>query len=131
VTKQKKDPAMITGIQDFYYNVKDMAEAVRFYEALGLKKEFGDEYWTAMTIAGFKLGLHGSEGKAVPPTPRDAHGQHCGGTLTFRSDGIAADKKKIESAGGRILGEADAPWGQMLVFEDPDGNLLKLMKPKH
>jgi len=27
--------------------------------------------------------------------------------------------------------QADAPWGHMLVFEDLDGNVLKLMKPKY
>ena len=33
--------------------------------------------------------------------------------------------------GNLILGEDDAPWGHMLVFEDCDGNVLKLMNPKN
>lgn len=122
---------MIKGYRDFYYNVKDMNRAVQFYQnAFGMKKTYGDEYWTNMTIGNLTLGLHGTEGDAVPPTPRDSHGQHCGGTLTFHSDNIAEDRKKIENAGGKILGDTDQPWGHMLIFEDIDGNVLKLMNPK-
>ena len=76
------------------------------------------------------MGLHWAEGKEIPMTPRDSHGQDSGGTLTFHSDNIAEDRKKIEVAGGKILGDADQTWGHMLVFEDLDGNVLKLMKPK-
>jgi len=121
---------MIKGYQDFYYNVKDMQRAVSFYEGLGMTKAYGDEYWTSMTMGSLNLGLHWSEGEEVPKTPRDSHGQHCGGTLTFVSDNIAADKALVVKVGGKILGENDAPWGHMLVFEDLDGNVLKLMNPK-
>lgn len=122
---------MIKGYQDFYYNVKDMNRAVHFYtEAFDMKKAYGDEFWTSMQIGNLYLGLHGTEGAEIPKTPRDAHGQNCGGTLTLESDNISEDRKKIEKAGGKILGEADQHWGHMLIFEDPDGNVLKLMKPK-
>jgi hypothetical protein len=57
----------------------------------------------------------------VPAVPRDAHGAHAGATLTLRSTDIA---------GAKIPGAADEPWGEMLVFADPDGIVLKLMKPK-
>lgn len=123
---------MIKGYQDIYYNVRDMDRAVRFYElAFGMQKAFGDTHWTAMTLGNLKLGLHWTEGAEVPRTPRDSHGQEAGGTLTLLSDDVPADRKKIEAAGGRILGESDAPWGHMLVFEDLDGNVLKLMNPKY
>lgn len=123
---------MIKGYRDFYYNVKDMNKAVQFYSsAFGMKKTYGHEYWTTMNLGNLNLGLHWTEGGDVPKTPRDSHGQHNGGTLTFESDNILEDKKKIELAGGKILGEADQDWGHMLVFEDLDGNVLKLMKPKH
>lgn len=108
-----------------------MNKAVQFYsEALGMKKTYGHEYWTTMQIGNLNLGLHWTEGEEIPPTPRDSHGQSCGGTLTFDSDNIAEDRAKIEKAGGKILGEADQPWGHMLVFEDLEGNVLKLMKQK-
>lgn len=124
---------MITGYQDFYYNVTDMNRAVQFYEsAFGMKVVHGDgKYWTALAIGNLNLGLHWSEGHAIPKTPRNEHGQDCGGTLTLQSNDIAGDKTKIEKAGGKILGEMDEHWGHMLVFEDPDGNVLKLMNPKH
>lgn len=123
---------MIIGIQDFYYNVSDMDRAVKFYtEVLGMKKKFGDQYWTSLDARGFSLGLHWTEGTEVPKTPRDSHGQNAGGTLTLKSDDIPSDKLKLQKAGANILGEADAPWGHMVVFEDLDGNVLKLMKPKY
>lgn len=107
---------MITGYTDFYYNVADMNRAVAFFQALG----------------NLSLGLHGTEeGKAVPHSPRDEHGPHSGGVLTFLSDNMPADKEVVKKAGGKILGEMDAHWGHMLIFEDLDGNVMKLMKPKH
>jgi predicted enzyme related to lactoylglutathione lyase len=122
---------MITGYQDFYYNVTDMQRATRFYQALGLTLAHGDTHWASLKSGSLNLGLHWTEGEVVPKTPRDAHGQHCGGTLTLHSDDIKADRNLIETAGGKILGEANQHWGHMLVFEDPDGNVLKLMKPKY
>lgn len=123
---------MITGYQDFYYNVRDLPRAVAFYEAaFGMKSIYGNEHWVTLAVGDLRLGLHWTEGAPVPATPRDAHGQHCGGTLTLKSDDIAADKARLEQAGGKILGENNAPWGHMLVFTDPDGNVLKLMRPKY
>jgi len=78
-----------------------------------------------MIIGNLNLGLHWTAGAAIPTTSRDSHGQNCGGTLTFDSDNIIEDKERIEKAGGKILGEADQPWGHMQVFEDLDGNVLK------
>ncbi len=121
---------MIKGYQDFYYNVSDMNRAIQFYEAgLGMKIIYGDDYWTSMTLGNLRLGLHWTETE-VPITPRDSHGQSCGGTLTFLSDNIPQDRDNILKAGGNILGESDHPWGYILVFEDLDGNVLKLMNPK-
>ena len=90
---------------------------------------YGHEYWTTLSVGNLNLGLHWTEGEEVTSTPRDSHGQKSGGTLTFYSDDINGDRKRIESAGGKILGEAEQPWGHMLVFEDLDGNVLKLMNP--
>lgn len=120
---------MITGYKDIYYNVKDMEKAVTFYqEALQMFKEAGDEYWTSMSVGNLSLGLHWTEGNAVPPTVRNSHGQENGGTLTLSSDNITEDRARIEKFGGKILSETNQPWGHILVFEDIDGNVLKLMK---
>ena len=120
---------MITGVADFYYNVTDMKRAVDFYShALGLHQVYGDEYFTAMQVGPLHLGLHWTEGAAIPLTDRDSHGQNCGGTLTLASNDISQDRERIVAHGGKILGEGIHPWGHMLAFEDPDGNVLKLKK---
>ncbi len=122
---------MITGIQDIYYSVTDSKRAIRFYtEALGMKLVQESDYWIALDCHGVKVGLHPEDGP-IPQVPRDSHGAHAGATLTLKSDNVAEDRVRLEKHGAKILGEADQPWGHMLVFEDPDGNVLKLMKPKY
>jgi predicted enzyme related to lactoylglutathione lyase len=54
-----------------------------------------------------------------------------GGVLTLVSDNIPEDRKRIEEAGAKVLGEADQPWGHMLTFEDFDSNVLILMHAKY
>lgn len=122
---------LITGVQDFYYSITDSKRAIQFYaEALGMKLLEESEHWIALECGGIRIGLHpGAD--SVPLVPRDAHGAHAGGTLTLRSNNIGEDRKKIESFGGKILSEDDQPWGHMLVFEDVDRNVLKLMNPKY
>ena len=123
---------MIQGIQDVYYNVKDMERAVNFYtEVLGMKLVHKDKYWSSLECGGVGIGLHWTEDNDIPHVPRDSHGAHAGATLTLKSTDIPQDKEFLEKADTKILGETDAPWGHMLVFEDLDGNVLKLMKPKH
>lgn len=88
------------------------------------------EYWISLDCHGLKIGLH-PEKNPLPVVPRDSHGAHAGATLTLKSDDIASDRKRLELFGAKILGETDQPWGHMLVFEDLDGNVLKLMRPKY
>jgi len=122
---------MILGVQDIYYNVTDMALAVDFYHrVLGMRWIDGDAWWTSLDCGGVRIGLHSTEGAPVPRVPREAHGAHAGATLTLRVADAAAARAQLEAAGAVILGELDAAWGHMVVFEDPDGNVLKLMQPK-
>lgn len=123
---------MITGVQDIYYNVSHLVQSQQFYtEALQMKLERADEHWTALRCGEVRVGLHPTEdGESVFPVPRDSHGVHGQATLTLKSNNIPEDRERIKKCGGRILGENDAPWGHMLVFEDLDGNVLKLMNPK-
>ena len=72
----------------------------------------------------------GPRGSPFPKSPAIRTAPMAGATLTLKSTDIAADRRRLESAGTTILGEMDQPWGHMLIFEDPDGNVLKLMKPK-
>jgi catechol 2,3-dioxygenase-like lactoylglutathione lyase family enzyme len=121
---------MIKGIRDFYYSVNDKDRAVRFYtQILGMSLVERSDYWIQLECGGVTIGLH-PEDNPIPKIPRDAHGAHAGGTLTLHSDNVPEDKKRLEAGGAKILGENDAQWGHMLVFEDPDGNVLKLMNPK-
>jgi catechol-2,3-dioxygenase len=125
------EQGMINGVQDIFYNVQDMAQATRFYtEILGMKLIESSDWWTSLEIGGVRIGLHWTEGEPIPEIPHDAHGAHAGGTLTLKSSDVAADRKRLESAGAKILGESDQPWGHMLVFRDLDGNILKLMRAK-
>ncbi|MDZ4662827.1 MAG: VOC family protein [Pseudomonadota bacterium] len=122
---------MITGIQDFHYNVKDIKKSVQFYtDALCMKVSFQEKGWTSMECGSAHIGLHSVE-HDIPKFARDSHGAYAGGTLTLKSDNISEDRKRLEKHGAKILGEDDAAWGHMLVFEDVDGNVLKLMKPKY
>ncbi len=122
---------MIGGIQDIYYSTSNPKLAIKFYtEALGMKLKSENEYWIVLDCCGVTVGLH-PEPKSIPRIPRDSHGALAGATLTLKSNNIPDDRKHLESHGAIILGEADQPWGHILVFEDPDGNVLKLMHPKH
>lgn len=121
---------MITKVQDVYYNVQDMKRAVRFYsEVLGMKVLDTNDWWTSLEIGGMRIGLHGSQGKPIPHVPRDSHGPHAGGTLTLHSTNISEDATRLKNAGTKILGELSEPWGKLVVFEDTEGNCLKLMQP--
>ena len=122
---------MIIGIQDIYYSTSNPKRAIKFYtEGLGMSLLEESEYWIALDCHGIRFGLH-PENKEIPYIPRDSHGAHAGATLTLKSDNIIEDRKRLEALGAKILGEADQPWGHMLVFEDLDGNVLKLMHPKY
>jgi catechol 2,3-dioxygenase-like lactoylglutathione lyase family enzyme len=122
---------MITGIQDVYYSITNPKRAIQFYtEGLGLSLIEESEYWIALDCHGVRIGLH-PEDRPIPFIARDSHGTHAGATLTLKSNNIYEDKKRLESFGAKILSEADHPWGHMLVFEDLDGNVLKLMHPKY
>ena len=121
---------MITGIQDVYYNVQDMDRAVRFYrDQLGLRVVDTSPHWTSLDVGGARLGLHWTEGQPVPPIPRDAHGAHAGGVVTFKVTDIEKAQATLQLAGVKFLaGVTRNPWGSLAVFEDPDGNVLKLMQ---
>lgn len=123
---------MIKGVHDIYYNVVDMKRAVKFYsETLNMKIMFESDHWTSMDCGGVMIGLHWTEGAEVPYFSRDSHGASCGGTLTLQSDDIKSDRNILEIAGAKILGESDESWGHMLIFEDLDGNVLKLQNAKY
>lgn len=121
---------MIKGIRSFHSPVTNVDRAVKFYaEALGMALDYQQPGWTAMKFQGLQIGLHPE--KNIHFIPRDSHGAKAGGCLTLISNNIPEDRKLLESKGAKILGEENRLYGHMLVFEDPDGNVLKLMNPKY
>jgi predicted enzyme related to lactoylglutathione lyase len=122
---------MIRGIQDVYYNVSDMARAVAFYrDLLGLVVTQEDTYFTAFDAGGVRFALHWTGGIAVPAIPRDAHGAHAGATVTFAVADAAAARDLLSAAWVKVTGYTENPWGKIVTFEDPDGNVVKLMEAR-
>ena len=122
---------MIRGVRDVYVNVADMDRAVAFYtEVLGLSATERSPHWTTLDCGGLRFGLHWTGGDPVPAVPGDAHGPHAGGVITLEVADIEAALAALAAAGVEVRGGiARNPWGALLVFEDPDGNVLKLMEP--
>ena len=121
---------MITGISDVYYNVQNMDRAIAFYrDVLGMKVLDQNPYWTSLSLGdGYRVGLHWTEGLPVPHIPRDSHGAHAGATLTLTTTNLDEDEALLKRKGVRDLGRIDAEWGKIFIFEDVDGNVLKLME---
>lgn len=72
---------MIKGVKDVYCNVTNMERAVEFYcDVLRMKLLSSTPYWTALEIGAVQVGLHWSEGKAIPEVPSDEHGAHASAT---------------------------------------------------
>ncbi len=123
---------MIDGIQDVYVNVSDMERSIAFYcDLLGCKVIFQSQHWTSLDAFGLKIGLHWTGGNQVPPVNFDSHGPHSGATITFSSSDVTSDKKVLINGGVNIVCEVDEEFGHLVVFTDPDGNFLKLMKQKY
>ena len=122
---------MLSGVQDYYYNVKDMGRALAFYrDVLGLTVIEVTDHWTSLDLNGIRLGLHWSGGDDVPRVARAPHGPLAGGCVTFRVRDIRSAVERLDAHGVNILGPVSSqPWGSVVSFEDPDGNVLKLMQP--
>lgn len=121
---------MITGIRDVHYNVSDMVRAVRFYrDVLGLTLVEQSDHWSSFRVGALIIGLHWSEGVPVAAVPYDTHDANPGGTLTFATDAIDAALQRLHAHRVTVLGTDDTPWGRLIAFQDPDGNVLKIMAP--
>ena len=121
---------MLSGVQDVYYNVRDMQRAVAFYrDVLGMRVLDSNDWWTSLEFFGTRIGLHWTGGAPVPAVLHDDHGARQGATLTLRSTDLDADLAYLQAAGALLLGSSNNPWGRLAVIADPDGNLLKLMQP--
>ena len=103
--------------------VPDVSEAVRFYEALGLRADVQSRsgHWIELTAAGGELALHDAALAA------DGQGRH-GLALNFVTDEpLEAVERRLRDAGfppdGRIV---DQEWGRSLYVQAPDGIVVQI-----
>lgn len=132
-TRRAERPAAagwIDGVQDVYYNVRDLDRAVAFYrDVLGLPLASQERHFVAFDVGGVRLGLHWSGGEPVPHVARDGHGAYAGATVTLKVSDIQRAADRLASSGVRLLGPISRQrWGSLVPFEDPDGNVLKLFE---
>lgn len=131
MTARPARSAFILGVRDVYYNTRDLNRALEFYErVLDLRPVSKTRRFAALDVGGVRLGLHWTGGAAVPRVSRDAHGAHTGATLTLEVANIEEAAARLRAAGVTFLGPISRnAWGSLVSFEDPDGNVLKLMQP--
>jgi catechol 2,3-dioxygenase-like lactoylglutathione lyase family enzyme len=103
--------------------VPDLAEALRFYQALGLEPEARSRsgHWIELTAAGGELGLHDAAIAA------DGEGRE-GFALNFLADEpLEQVERRLLAAGfppeGTIV---DEEWGRSLLVRAPDGSIVQV-----
>jgi catechol 2,3-dioxygenase-like lactoylglutathione lyase family enzyme len=108
--------------------VPDVAAAVRFYEALGLRVEVSSRsaHWVELSAAGGELGLHDAAVAA------DGEGRE-GLALNFVSDEPLKEvERRLRGAGfvpeRRIV---DQEWGRSLYVRAPDGSMVQIDEQDH
>jgi catechol 2,3-dioxygenase-like lactoylglutathione lyase family enzyme len=103
--------------------VPDLAEAVRFYEALGLQSQTRSRsgHWIELSAAGGEVGLHDAAIAA------DGQGR-VGIALNFVADEpLEVVEQRLRAAGfppeGTIV---DQEWGRSLLVSAPDRTLIQI-----
>jgi catechol 2,3-dioxygenase-like lactoylglutathione lyase family enzyme len=101
--------------------VKDMDVSIPFYQAIGLtlKNRWGNHY-AEMIAPGLTIGIH----------PANRHFNGSGNTSIGFIVGDFEDAKSFLARLSIPVSESEDEGGQILNFEDPDGTLLYIYKPK-
>ena len=103
--------------------VPDLAEAVRFYEALGLSAQAQSRsgHWVELAGAGGELGLHDA---AIAD---DGRGR-AGVALNFIADEPLEEiERRLRAAGFPPEGSiVDQEWGRSLLVPAPDGTVIQI-----
>lgn len=103
--------------------VPDVAEAVRFYRAVGLEAQAGSRsgHWIELTATGGELGLHDAAIAA------DGEGRE-GLALNFIADEpLEAVEQRLRTAGFEPEGTiVDHEWGRALQVLAPDGTVVQI-----
>ncbi|KAI8844816.1 Glyoxalase/Bleomycin resistance protein/Dihydroxybiphenyl dioxygenase [Chytridium lagenaria] len=121
----------ITGVRAIHYNVTNMPSSIHFYrDLLGLVLESAEDGFTVVRAGNSRIGLN-EKPSPIPSIPFDANGAHCGGTLSLQVVGMERLVENLRRHDVRFLTDVERnAWGDMVVFQDPDGNILKLFEVK-
>ncbi|KAJ3113908.1 hypothetical protein HDU96_002785 [Phlyctochytrium bullatum] len=109
------------------FNVSDMGTALTFYrDLLGLALETAQDGHTVVRAGSTRIGLNETN-MPIPSVAYDESGLAAGGTLSLQVVGIHQLVSRLKANGVKFLSDIDRnSWGNMAVFQDPDGNILKL-----
>jgi catechol 2,3-dioxygenase-like lactoylglutathione lyase family enzyme len=103
--------------------VPDVDEAMRFYEALGLKVQARARtgHWIELTATGGELALHDTT------TASDGQGRE-GMLLNFiAEEPLEALERRLRAAGFPPQGTVvDQEWGRSLFVRAPDGTVIQI-----
>jgi catechol 2,3-dioxygenase-like lactoylglutathione lyase family enzyme len=116
---------MFNKVDDVFFNVHDMDEAVAFYrDTLGLPVKYQSADWVELDAGNVTVALrrYGSG-----PEGRPELGVGEGATIVFKVDDIEAAKADLESQGVKFIGGV-FEYGsvKLAAFEDLNGNVLQI-----
>ena len=112
---------MIERIWDITLTVKDLKRTVGFYEkVLGLHKKYEFRDYAGFDCGGIEIGL-----KTWGEMEKPRKGEPC---INFLVRDIDDAYRNLQGKGVRVTkGPEETLWGsRVLLFEDPDGNILQL-----
>ncbi len=112
---------MIKRIWDITLTVKDLKKAVDFYGGiLGLQKKYEFKDYAGFDCGGVELGLK-TWGELEKPRKGEP-------LVNFLVDNLDDAYRILKGKAVKIIGEPkETTWGgRILLFEDPDGNMLQL-----
>lgn len=112
---------MIVGVNVIWAYVDDMAVMSAFYrDVLELTIETDSPYWYSFRLSnGVILALH-------PHPPERPRGRSW--VLGLECQDIKALRAKLEPTGVTMEGWHETPAGVILIFEDPEGNVINVMQ---
>ncbi|PIQ97530.1 MAG: hypothetical protein COV67_03695 [Nitrospinae bacterium CG11_big_fil_rev_8_21_14_0_20_56_8] len=113
---------MIEKIAFITYPVSRLAPAIDFYQnVLGFKLLFQEGSWAEFVVGGIRFALQ-EQTEPVDPMQR--------GMVFWEARPIETVMKQLEANGVRWAGPLEVhPFGKLIRFADPDGNLLGLYEP--
>ncbi|MGD8463009.1 MAG: VOC family protein [Anaerolineae bacterium] len=116
---------MFKQVDDVFFNVDDMDQAVAFYrDALGLKVKYESADWVELDAGNVTIALrrYGSG-----PEGRPELGVGEGATLVFEVDDIQAARAELEAKDVKLIGPV-FEYGavKLAAFEDLNGNVLQI-----